>query len=202
MAIKIGITGGIGSGKSMVSHLLQVMGVPVYISDVEAKRLMCSDSFIRKKLQALLGKEIYCGSTLNKQLLASYLFADPEHARIINDIVHPCVRENFIQWVHHHSNAKIVGIESAILIEAGFTNEVDLIVMIYAPEELRISRAIRRDVSSRELIEKRIQSQMDDEKKREYADFVITNDDNTPLISQILNLIKSLYETTDCTSEK
>lgn len=200
MAIKIGITGGIGSGKSMVSHLLQVMGIPVYISDAEAKRLICSDSFIRKELQALLGKEVYSGNTLNKQLLASYLFAAPEHAQIINGIIHPRVKENFRQWVHRQLNTGIVGIESAILVEAGFTDEVDVVVMIYAPEELRISRAIRRDTSSRELIEKRIQSQMNDEKKREYADFVIINDDKTPLIPQILNLMKSLHR--NCISEK
>ena len=195
MAIKIGITGGIGSGKSIVSHLLQVMGIPVYISDAEAKRLICSDPFIRKELQALLGKDIYSGNTLNKQLLASYLFASPEHAQIINGIIHPRVKENFRQWVHHQNNTRVVGIESAILVEAGFTDEVDVVVMIYAPEELRISRAIRRDTSSRELIEKRIQSQMNDEKKREYADFVIINDDKTPLIPQILNLMKSLRGT-------
>jgi len=195
MAIKIGITGGIGSGKSIVSHLLQVMGIPVYISDVEAKRLICSDPFIRKGLQALLGKDIYSGNTLNKQLLASYLFASPEHAQIINGIIHPRVKENFRQWVHHQNNTRVVGIESAILVEAGFTDEVDVVVMIYAPEELRISRAIRRDTSSRELIEKRIQSQMNDEKKREYADFVIINDDKTPLIPQILNLMKSFRGT-------
>ncbi|AVM56723.1 dephospho-CoA kinase [Bacteroides heparinolyticus] len=195
MAIKIGITGGIGSGKSIVSHLLQVMGIPVYISDAEAKRLICSDPFIRKGLQALLGKDIYSGNTLNKQLLASYLFASPEHAQIINGIIHPRVKENFRQWVHHQINTWVVGIESAILVEAGFTDEVDVVVMIYAPEELRISRAIRRDTSSRELIEKRIQSQMNDEKKREYADFVIINDDKTPLIPQILNLMKSLRGT-------
>ena len=195
MAIKIGITGGIGSGKSIVSHLLQVMGIPVYISDAEAKRLICSDPFIRKGLQALLGKDIYSGNTLNKQLLASYLCASPEHAQIINGIIHPRVKENFRQWVHHQINTWVVGIESAILVEAGFTDEVDVVVMIYAPEELRISRAIRRDTSSRELIEKRIQSQMNDEKKREYADFVIINDDKTPLIPQILNLMKSLRGT-------
>lgn len=88
----------------------------------------------------------------------------------------------------------IVGIESAILVEAGFAGEVDAIVMVYAPEEVRISRAVRRDASSRELIEKRIRSQMDDEEKRKYADFVIVNDGETPLIPQVLELIGSLSE--------
>lgn len=192
MTIKIGITGGIGSGKSVVSRLLGVMGIPVYDSDSETKRLMASDGVIRKELQALVGEEVYAGGVLNKPLLASYLFANSENARRVNGIIHPRVKEDFRQWVQRHSACPIVGIESAILVEAGFADEVDSIVMVYAPEEVRIARAVRRDASSRELIEKRIRSQMNDEEKRRYADFVIANDDATPLIPQVLELIASL----------
>lgn len=192
MTIKIGITGGIGSGKSVVSRLLGVMGIPVYDSDSETKRLMASDGVIRKELQALVGEEVYAGGVLNKPLLASYLFVNSENARRVNGIIHPRVKEDFRQWVQRHSACSIVGIESAILVEAGFANEVDSIVMVYAPEEVRIARAVRRDASSRELIEKRIRSQMNDEEKRRYADFVIANDDATPLIPQVLELIASL----------
>lgn len=192
MTIKIGITGGIGSGKSVVSRLLGVMGIPVYDSDSETKRLMAFDGVIRKELQALVGEEVYAGGVLNKPLLASYLFANSENARRVNGIIHPRVKEDFRQWVQRHSACSIVGIESAILVEAGFANEVDSIVMVYAPEEVRIARAVRRDASSRELIEKRIRSQMNDEEKRRYADFVIANDDATPLIPQVLELIASL----------
>ena len=120
MAIKIGITGGIGSGKSMVSRLLEVLGVPVYISDLETKRLMASDSLIREDLSALLGAEVYAGGTLNKPLLASYLFGSPEHAKEINCIVHPRVKEDFRRWTQCRTAFPIVGIESAILVEAGF----------------------------------------------------------------------------------
>lgn len=194
MAIKIGITGGIGSGKSMVSRLLEVLGVPVYISDLETKRLMASDLSIRKELSALLGAEVYAGGVLNKPLLASYLFGAPEHAKEINAIVHPRVKEDFRRWAQCRAAFPIVGIESAILVEAGFADEVDAIVMVYAPEEMRISRAVRRDASSRELIEKRVRSQMDDEEKRKYADFVIVNDGETPLIPQVLELIGALSE--------
>ena len=192
MAIKIGITGGIGSGKSVVSRLLGVLGVPVYISDSETKRLMVSDSFIRKELSSLLGAEVYAGGMLNKPLLASYLFGSPEHAKEINGIVHPRVKEDFRQWAQCHATSSIVGIESAILLEAGFAGEVDAVVMVYAPEEVRILRAIRRDASSRELIERRVRSQMNDEEKRKHADFVIVNDGETPLIPQVLGLITSL----------
>lgn len=192
MTIKIGITGGIGSGKSVVSRLLGVMGIPVYDSDSETKRLMASDGVIRKELQALVGEEVYAGGVLNRPLLASYLFANSENARRVNGIIHPRVKEDFRQWVQRHSACPIVGIESAILVEAGFANEVDFIVMVYAPEEVRIARAVRRDASSRELIEKRVRGQMNDEEKRRYADFVIANDDATPLIPQVLELIASL----------
>lgn len=98
MAIKIGITGGIGSGKSLVSRLLEVMGIPVYISDIESKRLTNSDALIRRELIALLGEEVYAGDELNKPLLASYIFGDPEHIRTVNSIIHPRVRDDFRQW--------------------------------------------------------------------------------------------------------
>lgn len=192
MTIKIGITGGIGSGKSVVSRLLEIMGVPVYISDSEAKRLTQTDRTIREGLTGLLGEKVYAGGVLNKPLLASYLFGSPEHARQVNDIIHPRVKEDFRIWARRHADSRIVGIESAILIEAGFASEVDKIVLVYAPEEVRIRRAVARDASSREAIQRRIASQMSDEKKREQADFVIVNDGETPLIPQVLQLIASL----------
>lgn len=194
MTIRIGITGGIGSGKSVVSRLLDVMGIPVYISDSETKRLMTSDSCIRKELTALLGGDVYAGGVLNKPLLASYLFSSPEHAQQVNGIVHPRVKEDFRQWTRHRATCPVVGIESAILIEAGFAGEVDAVAMVYAPEELRVQRAMKRDASSRESIERRVRSQMNDEEKREHADFVIVNDDETPLIPQVLALIASLSQ--------
>lgn len=192
MAIKLGITGGIGSGKSLVSRLLESMGVPVYISDTETKELMVTNLSIREELIALLGEGVYVDGVLNKTLLASYIFTNPEHAKQVNDIVHPRVKIDFIRWVQSHVEVPIVAIESAILIEAGFAGEVDVIVMIYAPEEVRIERAVKRDSTSREWIERRIRSQMSDEEKRKQADFVIVNDGETPLIPQVLELINLL----------
>lgn len=189
MATKIGITGGIGSGKSVVSHLLDVMGVPMYISDIETKKLMQSDEEIRRSLIALLGEEVYVGGSLNKPMLAAYLFASDQHAREFNAIVHPRVKADFRRWVQEHDRHPLVGIESAILIEAGFAAEVDKVVMVYAPREVRVARAIKRDSSSREQIEQRIRSQMDDEVKREYADFVIVNDGERALIPQVQELL-------------
>lgn len=193
MAIKIGITGGIGSGKSIVSRLLTLTGIPVYQTDTEAKRLMLSDTGIREGLTALAGNEVYNEKGLNKAFLASYIFGHPEHLKQVNAIVHPRVRDDFRLWAGK-ARQEIVAMESAILLEAGFTNEVDKIVMIYAPSEVRIARAIRRDSATRKEVERRIQSQMDDEKKRGAADFVIVNDGETPLIPQVLSLISSLSQ--------
>ena len=193
MAIKIGITGGIGSGKSIVSRLLTLTGIPVYQTDTEAKRLMLSDTGIREGLTALAGNEVYNEKGLNKAFLASYIFGHPEHLKQVNAIVHPRVRDDFRLWAGK-ARQEIVAMESAILLEAGFTNEVDKIVMVYAPSEVRIARAIRRDSATREEVERRIQSQMDDEKKRGAADFVIVNDGETPLIPQVLSLISSLSQ--------
>lgn len=191
MAIKIGITGGIGSGKSVVAKLLAWMGIPVYQTDAEAKRLMLSDADIRRELTAQVGSNAYNEKGLNKALLASYVFGNPEHTRQVNAIVHPKVRHDFRKWAGD-SGRMMVALESAILLEAGFRNEVDKVVMVYAPQEVRIERAIRRDSATREQIEKRIRSQMSDENKREAADFVIVNDGETPLIPQVLSLISSL----------
>lgn len=193
MAIKIGITGGIGSGKSIVSRLLTLTGIPVYQTDTEAKCLMLSDTGIREGLTALAGNEVYNEKGLNKAFLASYIFGHPEHLKQVNAIVHPRVRDDFRLWAGK-ARQEIVAMESAILLEAGFTNEVDKIVMVYAPSEVRIARAIRRDSATRKEVERRIQSQMDDEKKRGAADFVIVNDGETPLIPQVLSLISSLSQ--------
>ena len=189
MPIKLGITGGIGSGKSIVSRLLEIMGVPVYIADTESKRLAVTDSYIKQELVGLLGEEVYQNGELNKPLLANYLFSDPEHARKVNSIIHPRVKEDFRQWAEQHKASPIIAMEAAILIEAGFADEVDQIVMVYAPIDLRIERAMKRDAAHREAIIKRIESQMSDEEKRSLAHYTIWNDDNRAIIPQVEDLV-------------
>jgi dephospho-CoA kinase len=192
MTVKIGITGGMGSGKSVVSRLLGLMGIPVYISDVESKRLTVSNPCIRKKLTALLGEKVYQNGELNKPLLASYLFENEKQAETINRIIHPQVKIDFREWVKSHSRYPILAMESAILIESGFADEVDVTVMVYAPLNIRLERTVKRDASSRESILKRIQSQMGDEEKKNFADYIILNDDVTPLIPQIESLLVNI----------
>lgn len=189
MAIKIGITGGIGSGKSVVSRLLEIMGIPVYVSDIEAKRITQTDEVIRRELCALVGQEVFQGGELNRSMLATYMFGHPEHIKEVNGIIHPRVKNDFRQWAARFGSGQLVGMESAILIESGFREEVDFLVMVYAPLKVRVERAIRRDRSTKELVMKRIEAQMSDETKRNHADFVIVNDDETLIIPQVLKLI-------------
>lgn len=189
--IRLGITGGIGSGKSYVAHLLEEKGFPLYDTDREAKRLTLTHPRIREALSTLLGAEVYqADGTLNKPLLASYLFSSPEHAEQINGIIHPCVYEDFRAWAHRQeeAGAQVVMMESAILFESGFQKAVDYVVMVYAPLELRIKRAMQRDLASEAQIRARISAQMDDEEKKRKADYVLYNEEKTPLEAQIAAL--------------
>lgn len=194
--IRLGITGGIGSGKSIVSQLFRVMGIPVYDSDKESKRLTITDEGIRIQLTELVGKDVYADDgSLNKSILASWLFSCEEHTLKVNSIIHPVVKKDFLSWVKKQENAgyKACGIESAILIEAGFQDVVEKVVMVTAPLETRIDRTMQRDHASRESVINRIARQMNEEEKKEKADYVISNEENTPLIPQVCQVIASLF---------
>ena len=189
MAIKIGITGGIGSGKSVVAHIVNLMGIPVYDTDKRAKFIMHIDPQVRRELMNLVGDSLYADGNLKAPLLAKYMFGNPERVKKVNSIVHPRVREDFRRWTAKYSADSVVGIESAILIEAGFRSEVDKLIMVYAPLEVRIERVMLRDAASRESVLKRIKSQMSDEEKCREADFVVFNSGTCSLVSQVCSVI-------------
>ena len=188
----IAITGGIGSGKSYVSVLLQAAGIPVYNTDNEAKRLMLSDEGIRQDLIALLGEGVYTDGALNKPMLASFLFAGPENAARINAIVHPRVKADFRRWMEEQEGQEIVGLECAILFEAGFEDAVDAVVTVYAPESLRVERAMKRDGATEAQIRARIAAQMDEEEKCRLSDYIIYNDGSISLENQLSALVAQL----------
>ena len=160
--IKIGITGGIGSGKSVVSRLLSLFGVPVYIADEESKRLTDTSPVIRRGLIQLFGNEIYQSEGgLNRQLLASHIFGCKENLLRVNQLIHPEVNKDFLGWAGRQAGSAC-GIESAILFESGFDRIVDIRLMVYAPLSVRIQRAAERDGVCAEAIERRVEASGDD----------------------------------------
>ena len=189
--IKIGITGGIGSGKSVVAALLELSGSPVYIADTESKLLTATSPVIREKLVALFGEELYTADSLNKRQLASHIFGNPERLGQVNAIIHPEVNRHFLAWVER-LNTPVCAIESAILFDSGFNRIVDTTLMVYAPMEIRIGRILERDSVSREEIIRRIESQLPDEVKKEKSDYVIFNDGEQALLPQITAFLAGL----------
>jgi len=188
----IGLTGGIGSGKSTISRLFEIMGIPVYIADTESKRLTESSPVIRKKLTERFGAKLYAEGKLNKALLASLIFENEDNRNFVNSVIHPVVREDFERWQAQHARFPVLVIEAAILFESGFADSVDVSVTVVAPEELRIRRVELREGWSRESILTRIQSQLPEEEKIRRADYVIYNDGGQGVIPQIERLMEML----------
>ena len=182
--IRIGITGGIGSGKSVVSQVLSLYQIPVYIADDESKKLTNTSPIIREKLINLLGPEVYTENGLNKPFLAASIFNNKTLLQKVNQIIHPEVNRHFDEWCKRQ-NTKCCAIESAILFESGFNNSVDLTLMVYAPVDIRIERALLRDQTTKEALQKRINSQISDEQKKVWANYTIINDGKQALLPQI-----------------
>lgn len=186
--MRIGVTGGIGSGKSYVCRLLaQRWQLPVYDCDSAAKMLMVSSPHIRQQLQELVGDDVYdAGGQLNKGVMSRYLFADAAHVKAVNAIVHPAVKDNFELWASQQTGDVVM--ESAILVEAGFAKAVDCLVVVEAPLALRIQRAMARDGATEEQVRARVRHQMTAEQLRAYADIVIVND-GRDLLSQLSPIV-------------
>ena len=189
--MKIGITGGIGSGKSYVCNLLKQRGLPVYNCDDEAKRLMTESPIIRHQLTALIGENAYRNNELNKPIIAEYLFANAENAEKVNGIVHPVVKQDFENWTKEQTPPIVIQ-ECALLFESGFSDTVDVTVEIYAPKEIRLERAMKRDNATQQQVEARMASQMDEEEKRAQANYCIINDGKADLNAQIEELFTQL----------
>lgn len=188
---KIGITGGIGSGKSYVSRIIKSMGFPVYHSDESAKLLMESNPEIKEGLQLLFGDSIYEKDELNKKKLAELIFESPELREKVNALVHPIVRADFAQWATNQSK-EIVFNEAAILFETGAHTNFDATILVISPEAIRIDRVMKRENCSRELVLKRIQSQWSDEQKSSLATYQIINDSVSPLLIQVEKVLEKI----------
>jgi len=192
MTVIIGITGGIGSGKSTVCDVFKLMGVPVFEADSIAGKLINSSSEIRNELVKIFGKDIYNSNNfINREKLANLIFNNDELLEKANNVIHPAVRNEFMNWVKQQKTAYIIH-EAAILFESGFYKMMDFTILVSAPEEMRIGRVIKRNNITREQILSRMSKQWPDSKKRKFATIELVNDNKNLLIPQIIEIDKKL----------
>ncbi len=190
--VRIGVTGGIGSGKSVVCSLLHLHGIPVFNADIEAKRLNDTSAEVRKALTRHFGKDLYEGDRLNRQQFAKLIFNDKQNLAVANGIIHPALAKRFNDWCSAQSRFTHVAIDAPVLFEAGFDAHVDTVVVVYSPKELRVKRVMERDQVDREKVEARMQSQLPEEEKLKRANHVICNDGRHSLIVQVTDLLAKL----------
>jgi len=189
---KVGITGGIGSGKTLVSGLFERLGIPVYHADERARELMETSATIRECLTALMGPEVYEGRRLNRQRLAGALFSDEALRQKVNSIVHPVVFEDFEAWASSFSGRPYVMQEAAIIFESGGDRYLDSVINVYAPRRVRIERVMKRDGVSREAVLARIRSQMSERQRQRRAGHTIVNDGRRMVVPQVIKVHEEL----------
>jgi dephospho-CoA kinase len=189
--MKLGITGGIGSGKTSVCRVFNVLGIPVFSADPEAREIMDNDRNIKGEINEIVGKNIYRDGQLNRMELASLIFNNSDLLEKVNSLVHPIVFEHFSRWTEKQT-APYVIMEAAILFESGASKLVDRVATVVAPMEERISRVIRRNILSRDQVLERINNQMTDDERIRMSDYVIKNSENDMIIPVILRINEDL----------
>ena len=194
--IKVGITGGMGSGKTVVSELFRLHGVPVFDADKEAKLLNDTSTRVKEGLTRHFGPGLYEGGRLNRAKLAGLIFQDEQNLAVANSIIHPVLAERFILWSQEREHHPVVVIDAAVLFEAKFERYVDQVITVFSPEEIRVERVKQRDGIDRSGAMARMQHQVPEEEKIRRADHVIYNDGNHSLIQQVANLLSDLRVTT------
>lgn len=188
----IGLTGGIGSGKTTVSKIFETMGCPVYNSDEKAKELYFNPQ-IKPLIIGLLGQEAYLSdSQINKDYISKKVFSNPELLELLNQIIHPAVKKDFIDFKNKFSPETLIIKETALLFEAGIQKDLDYSILVTAPNDIKINRVMRRSNISKEEIEKRMNAQWADDQKKQLADEIIINDESKPLIPQVVSIINKL----------
>lgn len=188
----IGLTGGIGSGKTTIANYFMAAGIPVYIADEAARKIMQSEEII-EEIKKTFGAAIFESTILNREKLAQIVFNNPEKLKLLNAIIHPAVKKHFRHWILDHKNAPFIIYEAAILFESGSYKDCDKIITVTAPMESRIQRVIQRDNSSRDQVLKRINSQWNDDQRIAKSDYVIENVslENAKLeVDKILKILK------------
>jgi len=191
---QVGITGGIGSGKTLVCGVLEKLGVAVYYADEQARRLMDEDQELKEGIVDLFGEEAYIDGALNRRFLAGRVFSDDKMLSGLNHLVHPVVRRDYTRWLERQKEMPYVVEEAAILFESGAARWLDLKVLVYAPEQLRISRVMQRDGVDDMHVRQRMKHQMDEEEKRTLADMVIVNDETELLLPRIIEVHQEILK--------
>jgi len=189
--LRIGLTGGIGSGKTIVARVFEVLKVPVYYADDAAKRLMNESEQMRREIIRQFGDEAYTDHKLNKSYLGKIVFKDTNKLAILNSIVHPATLLDAQNWMNQQTSPYAVK-EAAVLFESNAHNDLDYVIGVFSPTDLRIQRIMQRDKISLKEITDRINRQMDENIKMKMCDFVLINDEKQPLIPQILSLHQKL----------
>lgn len=188
--LKIGVTGGIGSGKTVVCEIFKILGVPVYNADEAAKKLIQTDPEIINNFTGRYGDDIYVNGELDRKKLSQLIFDNKEELNFVNSTVHPRVFAHFDEWLELHKNQKYIIKEAALIFESGSSKELDKVILVTTSVNERIKRVVERDKATEEAVKKIILSQMSDEEKIEKADFIINNEGNDLIIPQILKLHK------------
>jgi dephospho-CoA kinase len=189
--IKVGLTGGIGSGKSTAAKVFEVLGIPVYYADDAAKRLMNEDEELKQKIKSQFGESVYTNEGLNKKELANIVFNAPEKLEILNSLVHPATLKDAEIWMQKNTTPYCIK-EAALIFESGAQQNLDHVIGVTAPAPLRILRTMQRDGITRAEVIARMDKQMDETIKMKLCDFVIKNDEQEMLLPQILDLHKKL----------
>jgi len=191
--LKLGVTGGIGSGKTTVCRIFTVLGIPVFSADSEARVIMDSDEAVKQQVNTLAGKDMYEGGILNRIEMASLIFNNKELLGKINNIIHPVVTGKFLDW-EGTQKAPYVILEAAILFESGASKLLDRILTVTAPVEERIERVEKRNNLSRDQVIERINNQSDDQYKISHSDFVIGNSENDMIIPAVLKIHEEMIK--------
>lgn len=192
MALTIGITGGIGSGKSTVGQIFKILGIPLFEADLVAKTLINSNQEVRNGLIQLFGREIYgSDNRINRKMLANLIFNDDNLLEQVNQLVHPAVRNEFLNWMKLQNSDYIIH-EAAILFESGFYKMMDYTILVSAPEEMRIGRVSKRENITPEMVRERMAKQWSDEEKRKLTTLELVNDNKKLIIPQIVEIDKNL----------
>jgi len=185
--LKVGITGGIGSGKSIVAKVFETLGVPVYYADTASKRLMNEDEDLKQQISKEFGEASYIDGQLNRSYLSSIVFNNPDKLAMLNAIVHPATILDAEKWMLQQKTPYAIK-EAAIIFESGSQEYLDKIIGVYAPTAIRIQRTMQRDKVTREEVLSRMNKQIDEEIKMRLCDYVITNDEQQLIIPQVLKV--------------